>query len=136
MKYSDIEDAFQFVGFAPYGEHEALINPTTGEVILHSDLSDLDPIPPEVDGSDQWLGIPHRSELLPGHRTVFTFVADHLPEDMALVEGFFSRPGAYGNFRNLLAQRGLLDRWHERDNEVFRQAILQWCRDHEIEFNE
>lgn len=39
MTFSDIEDAFLFVGSAGYGEHSAILNKTTGEIYYSSIFS-------------------------------------------------------------------------------------------------
>jgi len=70
MKLSDLEDAFIFVGGASIGERTAMINRQTGEVLLRSELSDLDEIPEEAIESEAWLEVPHKNELGLGRGSV------------------------------------------------------------------
>ena len=133
MKLSDLEDAFMYVGGAAFGERTAMICPQTGQIYLRSELGEIDEIPEEVYESDLWFEIPHKKELGLGHDMVFSFVAQHVPADLDRVERIFSRRGAYSNYKDLLAERGILEEWYVFEETRTREAILNWCRVMEIE---
>ena len=42
VRFNDVEDAFLFVGSAPYGTHSAYLNVETGRIFYQSDSADLD----------------------------------------------------------------------------------------------
>ena len=42
VRFSDIEDAFLFVGSAPYGTHSAYLNVETGQIFYQSEMADLE----------------------------------------------------------------------------------------------
>lgn len=45
----------------------------------------------------------------------------------------FRRRGAFGRFRDLLADRGLLDEWRDYTADARKQAMLEWCDEEGIE---
>ncbi|MDW6024052.1 hypothetical protein SAZ10_20095 [Mesorhizobium sp. BAC0120] len=61
------------------------------------------------------------------------FARDHLPDDYDKVWEIFSRSGAYSRFKDLLAYRHAVDRWHAFEQEATEQALRDWCELHEIE---
>ena len=63
VKFSDIEDAFLFVGSAPYGEHAAYLNVETGKIVYQSEMADIDEIEGEDVDWDQMIEIPHKNDL-------------------------------------------------------------------------
>jgi len=133
MKLSDLEDVFMYVGGATFGEHTAMICPSTGQICLRSELGEIDEIPEAAYESDLWFEIPHKKELGLGHDMVFLFVAQHAPVDLDRVRRIFSRRGAYSNYKDLLTERGILEEWYEFEETHTREAILEWCRIMEIE---
>ncbi len=123
MKFSDLQDAFLYVGGAAREERAAFANVKTGEVVLHSAMVELEEIPE----SEDWLAIPHKNDLGLGHRLALAFVAERMPDDLDRVERFFGRRGAYANFKELLGERGLLDEWFELETRRLDDAIRAWC---------
>ena len=128
MKFSDLEDAFLFVGGAAPCERTAMVCAQTGQVCLRSELGGFDEIPEEAYDSDSWRVVPHKNELGLGRDLVFSFVAHRLPEDLDRVRSIFSRRGAYSNYRGLLEERNILEEWYEFENDHQKEAILEWCR--------
>jgi hypothetical protein len=88
---------------------------------------------PDILDDERYLAIPHRNELDLGKRLVFAFVARCLPDDADEVRRIFSRRGAYGQFKHLLARRHAVERWHDFSNEAQEAALRQWCADNAIE---
>jgi hypothetical protein len=85
MKFSDLEEAFLFVGGAAFGERTAMICPQTGQICIRSDLGGVDEIPEEAYDSDFWWEVPHKNELGLGRDLVFSFVSLHLSADLDFV---------------------------------------------------
>lgn len=136
MKYEDIECLFNYVGMVPRFEHAAYLNRRTGESYLVSDSGDSDELPDDFEESDDYLRIPHRNDLDLGRNLVFEFVERRLPSAIEQVHDFFRRSGAYGRFRDLLEQNGLLDDWNKYDTDRSRVAMLEWCAKNGIELQE
>ncbi len=136
MKVEDVEFLFNYVGSAPRFEHSAYLNRRTGEGYITSELGDSDELPDDFDERDDYLKIPHPSDLDLGRELVFEFVAQRLPGALNVVRDFFRRSGAYGRFRNLLQHNGLLDEWNDVQAERSRAAMLAWCATNGIELQE
>ena len=136
ISFSDIQDAFLFVSSAPYGEHSALLCKDTGQILYRSEMGGVDEINGEDLDWDKWVEIPHRNDLDLGQRLVFEFVETHTPGEYDRVEQIFRRRGAYGRLKDFLESKGLLDSWHDFENQREEQALRQWCEENEIELSD
>jgi len=135
IKFSDIEDAFFFVSSDSYGMHTALLNKETGQLYYRSEMGELD----EIDDDDlDWnncIAIPHRNDLDMGQELVFEFVKNHLVDEYDRVRQIFKKRGAYGNFKNLLESKDLLQDWYDFENQQEGWALRQWCKENGIEIS-
>lgn len=136
MKYGDIEFLFNYVGMGRRFEHSAYLNRRTGESYLVSDPGDSDALPDDFEESEDYLKIPHRNDLDLGRELVFEFVEQRLPAAIEQVHDFFRYTGAYGHFRDLLEENGLLEDWNEYDANRSRVAMLEWCAKNGVELQE
>lgn len=127
MTYVTIEDAFLFVSSAAPGEHCAVVNRITGESFITSIISDYDELPDDVDGNDAYIAIPHKNDLDLGKPLVMDFVRYRCPELIDRVLAIFSRKGAYGRYKDLLAENNMLENWYDFENKRTREALLKWC---------
>ncbi|SEM58024.1 Uncharacterised protein family (UPF0158) [Syntrophus gentianae] len=128
VTFETIEDAFFFVSSAAPGEHCAVVNRVTGESFFASINLDEDEIPEDVDDNDDYIGIPHKNDLDLGKPLVMEFVQRRCPELIDRVLSIFSRRGAYGRYKDLLAEKNMLEEWYSFENERTREALLEWCR--------
>jgi len=135
INFSEIEDAFFFVSSDSYGMNTAILNKDTGQIYYRSEMGDLD----EIDENDiDWeicIEIPHKNDLDLGQRLVFEFVGNHLDDEYDLVHQIFRKRGAYSRFKNLLASRGLLQRWYDFENQHEEQALRSWCKVNGLEIS-
>jgi hypothetical protein len=131
-KLSDIQEAFHFVSGAPPGMHTAIICKDTGEIRYRSEEADLDEIGEEGIDWDAWIEIPHRNDLDLGQELVFEFVESALPDDYERVRQIFRKRGAYRRFREFLESKGLLERWHDFENQRLEQALRQWVEENDL----
>lgn len=137
VSFKDLQEAFEFVGAASGGEHQAFLCKRTGEIICHSELADdLDPLPDDVDDSEKFLPIPDKRDLDLGKPLAFEFARQFLPGDFDEVRQFFSRRGAYARFKDLLARLGALDQWYEFEADAEETALRLWCQDNSIELGD
>jgi len=114
VKFSELELAFDFVSFEGLTEHRAYVRKDTGEILWGSDdLGEEEELPDDVDDEEKYLAIPTKRDLDLGKSLVFDFVREFLPDDLDQVRRYFSRRGAYGNFKDLLAQRRAIEQWHK-----------------------
>lgn len=58
---------------------------------------------------------------------VMEFVRCRCPDLIDRVLAIFSRRGAYGRFKDLLAEKNVLEEWYAFENERTREALLEWC---------
>lgn len=136
ISFSDIQDAFLFVSSAPYGEHSALLCKDTGQILYRSEMTDIDEIGDEDIDWEKWVEIPHRNDLDLGQRLVFEFVETRMPDECDRVEQIFRRRGAYGRLKDFLESKGLLDSWHDFENQREEQALRQWCEENDIKLSD
>lgn len=67
---------------------------------------------------------------------MFDFMAFYLPDQYEEVERIFTRRGAYRNFKMLLSNRGMLEKWYEYENKAIKEALLKWCAFEKIDIVE
>jgi hypothetical protein len=134
--FSDIEDAFMYVGSAMYGMNSAVLCKDTGKILYRSEMAGIDEIADEEDIDwDQCVEVPHQNDLDLGRNLVFEFVEEHLPDDYGQVRQMFRRSGAYSRYKALLDRRGLLQAWYDVENNREEQALRRWCRENGIELD-
>jgi hypothetical protein len=136
IKFSDIEDAFFFVSSDNYGMHTALLNKDTGQLYYRSAMGDLDEMDDEDFDWNNCISIPHRNDLGMGQELVFEFVKNHLVDEYDQVRQIFKKRGAYGNFKNLLASRDLLQNWYDFENQQEARALRNWCEENGIQISD
>lgn len=132
-KLTDLEEGLNYVSGAPYGERSATICPRTGKIHLHSEFDDFAEHAEEVPEPEDQVEIPHKNDLRLGRELVLYFVAEHLPDDLAAVEAYFRKRGAYAKYKTLLEGRDVLDEWYEFENARVKAALRNWCRASDIE---
>ena len=137
VRFDKIEEAFSFVNSAPYGEHKAWLCLENSKILWFSESLDTE----EQENVEnrleygKWIEIPHKKDLGAGKRIVFQFAEENLsPEDFRKVERFFSHRGAYGNFKDFLQTRDLLESWYEFSDRKETEALKQWLADEEIPY--
>jgi hypothetical protein len=131
ITFSEIQDAFLFVSSAQYGMHSAILCKDSGRIYYRSEAVDFDEIEEELD-CDTFIEIPHKNDLDLGRNLVFEFVELHLADEMIYVQRIFHGSGAYGRFKDLLEQKGMLQRWYDFENLREEEALRQWCTENEI----
>ncbi|MGH8534652.1 MAG: hypothetical protein ACREV1_18540 [Gammaproteobacteria bacterium] len=127
-KFDDLLGAFEFVSAGQPMEHEAYLCITTGVVHYHSEYADdEEPLPDEIADSENYIAIPHKNDLGLGKRLVLEFAGKFLPEALSDIQEIFRRKGAYARFKDLLEQRGMLQRWYEYEASNQERALRDWC---------
>ena len=105
----------------------AVLNLKTGAICYKSEMIDEEEFPEEIEASDDYVWIPHKSELELGEELVFEFVSQRIHEEGASIKRLFRRKGAYANFRNLLERTGKLEEWYAFEREATEAALREWC---------
>ncbi len=135
IDFSDLEDAFLFVGSDQPFMNSAIVNKRTGETFYQSELSGIDDFPENFEG-DNFIEIPHKNDLDLGRDLVFDFVSSHLPQRLGEVDQIFRARGAYHWFKSLLESVGLLEKWYSFEDEQIKSALRQWCKDNGLRIKE
>lgn len=133
VAFSEIRDAFDYVGFGGYGESEVWLCRETGKFHWHSDYDDdLEPLPDDVGDADKYISIPHKHDLDLGKALVMQFAAEHMDDSYDTVRDIFNRRGAYARFKDLLDRHDKLQQWHEYEDHAVNTALRQWCAENDI----
>jgi hypothetical protein len=133
VAFDDLLWAYEFVDMGG-GECRAYIDPRTGRIFLVSDLVDGEDedVPKDLETSDIYIAIPDKFDLDLGRPVVNSFVDKKLPDDWDRVVEIFRRKGAYGRFKQLLADRDALERWYAFETAATEQALRDWCEANDI----
>lgn len=134
-KYTDIEDAIEFVSSALPEIDRVVYDKRTKQFYYSSELSDEDEIPEDLDW-DQCVEIPHKTELDLGENLVFQFIEQYLPDEEETIYRIFSRPGAYRRFKVFLKHHNMLQQWYDFEEMETRRAVKEWCEENAIEIDE
>lgn len=110
-------------------ECEAIVSRTTGRVHWRGEGVD-EALPDDIEDGSLYIEVPHKTEFDLGRSLALRFVEDHLPAELATVQGFFRKRGAYGKFKSLLDRAGLLDAWHQYEQAAIETALRDWCEAH------
>ena len=133
VKFGDFLLAFEFVNSGGVGTNAAFIDKESGTIYWRfGDDEFNEELPEDLDDNDIYVRVPDKRELDLGKRLALEFADQFLPNDFEQVTRIFSRRGAYGNFKDLLVRRGMLDRWHDFDNNAHERALRAWCAEHGI----
>lgn len=140
LKFDDIEIAFEYVSSGGYGEHEAWLSQAESRVALIFDPMETGE-EPEVSEEElmngDWIAVPHKKDLDLGNKLVFRFAEEHLAEyDWPAVDRMFSKRGAYANWKDLLIERGLLQKWYDYSHQAEHQALKEWLNQEEITYED
>ena len=63
------------------------------------------------------------------------FAREFLPDEYDEVRHIFSRRGAYHRYKELLVQRGALERWYDFSNKAEEAVLREWCAENGIDFS-
>lgn len=132
VNLDELINACEMFGIIDY-EVLAYVSRTTGEVLVYSEEFDDEPLPEDIDDETKYVAIPDRYELDLGNQVVFDFVSEYLPEHYDRVRSYFSAPGAYARFKDLLDLMDKLDEWRAYEEQRKREALTAWCRRQSLE---
>ena len=135
VSFSDLQLAFEFVSSGGMGENEAYLDRQSGKIYWHSEFGDNDEELPDDIDDEKYISIPDKRELDLGMPLVLDFAREFLPDDYDEVRHIFSRRGAYRRYKELLVQRGALERWYDFSNKAEEAALRKWCAENGIELS-
>jgi hypothetical protein len=128
VSFTELVDAFEFASFEGItGEHQAFLCKSTGKIYMSIEFSGEDELPDDIEDDEKYIRIPDKRELGLGKHLVLNFARECLPDDFDEVRYIFSKRGAYGKFKALLARRHAIDRWHDFEAKAAERALRDWC---------
>lgn len=133
ISFDDIENAFFFVSMDQKYMHNAYLCKETGQIFYTSEMGDSDELPEDIDDPDKYITIPHKNGLELGKALVIEFTSEYLSEELERVYSIFRSRGAYSRYKDLIDEKGLLDKWHKFEDERQKVALKKWCRENRIE---
>lgn len=95
--------------------------------LLFGGMDGGEPLPEDVEDAARYAELPCARDLDLGHALVFDFVRESAPDQSQRVRDFFHRRGAWGRFKSLMSDLGLLDAWHRHEDEAQRRALREWA---------
>jgi hypothetical protein len=134
VDYSELENGYETV--VGTSEDVAIyVSKVTGEVVWDAEEYVGEPCPVEnIDENDDYIHLPDKYDLDLGKVLVMNF-AEELPELYDEIRGIFSRRGAYGKFKSLLARNDLLEKWYTYEEVKKKEALISWCMANGLEVN-
>ena len=123
MSYDAIEDAFNYISEGPPGDRKAMIQRSTGKVLLASVEAGFDQMPPDANSDPDYLLIPSRQDLDSGKGLMLEFFHNHARSEVPQVEAIFARSGAFRKVKDLMHRLQLLDLWYLYDDTAVPQLI-------------
>ncbi len=137
VTYEEISSAFEFVASGAPMEHSAYISLDTGQIYWASELASLDEeLPDDLGTSDRYLVVPHKTELDLGKDLALRFAAREIPDYSEQVASIFRSKGAYGRFKQLSEDKGVLEKWYKFEEEATEKALREWCAANDIQIVE
>jgi len=131
ISFDEIENAFMFVSMDQPYMHNAYLCKETGQIFYTSEIGDSDELPEDID-DPKYISIPHRNDLDLGKALVIEFISEFLPEEIERVYSIFRSRGAYSRYKDLLDDKGLLDKWYKFENKRQQAALKEWCVENDI----
>lgn len=58
---------------------------------------------------------------------------EEYPDDIEKVDRVFIKKGAYSRYKILLESKGKLQKWYDFENQGEQLALMEWCKENEIE---
>jgi hypothetical protein len=135
VNFDTIEDAYLYVSMDEAFMNDAVLDKETGEIYFRSEMSGIDEFPDDINES-KYISIPHKRDLRLGSSVALDFTEEYLPHDLEKVEMIFSRRGAYSKFKDLLEAEKMLEQWYEYENKRTREALIDWCRENNIDVSQ
>ncbi|MGR5339702.1 UPF0158 family protein [Vibrio astriarenae] len=135
IAFSEVLDLFEMVNFGSPFSHEGYICKASGKTYFYSEYGDNEEELPEDIYSDNYIAIPSKTDLGLDNRLAFEFTEESLPSKYDKVRSIFRGKGAYGRFKELLDDNGVLEDWFKFEQERTEKAVREWCSLQEFEIS-
>ena len=130
--YEDLEQAFDFASAGEIVQASAFVSRESGRIYWVSDDLEEEELPDNLEDTEHYAEVPTKRSLGLGKHLVLRFMSKELTEKFDVVDGFFRRRGAYGRFKDLLEENGVLEKWYRFEEESIREALCAWAEEEDI----
>ena len=128
LDLEDLSDSMDWISSSMSYENMALISRLTGR-IYWSPSDDDDEMPEDIEDGTLYIAVPTKQDLDLGRALAIEFTEEVAPKQVHRVLGFFKSKGAYGKFKALLEDLGLLDQRHQYEQNATQNALREWARE-------
>lgn len=133
VNFTEIRNAFEFVGSGSPSQHHAYIDKGTGAIYWTSSVLELEEeVPHDFATSTNYIEVPHKNALKLGQGLPLFFIDQELPHEYNFVASLFRKRGAYRRFKDMLQYQGLLEKWYAFEERASDDALIAWCDENEI----
>ena len=128
VSFDDLQNTFAWVSSTHPCENVAFVSRVTGKIHWRvEDVDDGEELPDDIDDSDNYVEVPHMTDLDLGKQLAFDFARQHMAQECDRVGDAFRKPGAYARFKTLLDRHGLLQTWYDFEAKATEQALREWA---------
>jgi hypothetical protein len=129
ISFKELMETYELasMGSPEFGEHHAYLCRESGKIYWHSEFSDLEELPEDIEDEDKYIQLPSKRELDLGVPLVMEFVRQFLPRNFDDVSDMFRRRGAYRRFKQLLIRTRALEQWYDFEQKATERALREWC---------
>ncbi|MEZ8827033.1 UPF0158 family protein [Vibrio amylolyticus] len=135
IAFDEVLDLYEMVNFGSPFSHEGYICKSSGKTYYYSEHGDNEEELPDDIDSKNYIAIPSKTDLDLGNSLAFEFTAEFLPSNYDKVRSIFQGKGAYGRFKELLDDNGVLEDWFKFEQERTEKALREWCSLQELEIS-
>ena len=137
VQLSLLLDAYEWASATGPYENSAYVSRASGQIWLVSDFDDMGEEPPADAGDESmYANVPNKKELDLGRSLALHFADEQLPQYSSQIRGFFSKPGAYAKFKDLLDAQGALEAWYAYESAGVQEALRAWAAENDLELVE
>jgi hypothetical protein len=86
-----------------------------------------DALPEDIEDGSIYVAVPNKHDLNLGKYLALTFAEERLADSYQTVANIFHQRGAYGKFKDLLEQKGLLQTWYDFEAKATEAALREWA---------
>lgn len=135
IKASDLEMALEWTSASM--DNAAWVCRETGRIYWETGdpgaFGEEEELPDDIHDESKYAPVPGKYDLDLGNQLAYDFARQFLPDDYDEVRDIFRRRGAWGRFKDLLADKDLLERWYAWSDERETDALVEWAESNGFE---
>ena len=141
IKWDDLDTAFKSDGESVGMESPVFCKESNSVLWPTEDSWDIEDFESEIEiktpgnheDDESKITFPSQRQLDLGHRLVFRFAEEIIPNFEDEVSQIFNRKGAYRRFRSFLERNDFLEAWYKFENYHTALALVEWANEEGLE---